>query len=111
MVITIYTSLIGFIVSLIVSSLVIFIATKIFGEQEGFSTAILAAFIGAIIYSFAHYFLGAGNIANLIGGIAWVIALASLYDIGWLKSFIIAIVIWGLANIVGILLPTIAGPL
>ncbi len=110
MAVIIYPSLIGFIVSLIVSSVVIFIATKIFGEQEGFSTAILAAFIGAVIYSFAHYFLGSGTIASVIGGLAWIITLASLYDIGWLKSFIIAIVIWGFANIVSWVLPTLAGP-
>ena len=49
-------SLIGFLASLIISSIVIYIAAKLLGETEGVGTAILAALIGAIIYSLAYYF-------------------------------------------------------
>ena len=71
----------------------------------------MAALSGAIIFSLVSYFIGIGWIAALIGGIGWLIALGSLYNIGWLKSFFIAIVIWVFANIVSLVLPTIAGPL
>ncbi len=103
--------LLGFLISLIISAFIIYVAAKLFGEKEGFGTAILAALSGAIIFGLASYFIGIGWIAALVGGIAWLIALGSLYNIGWLKSFAIAVVIWIFAMIVNLILPTIAGPL
>ncbi|MDD5086755.1 MAG: hypothetical protein PHV16_03290 [Candidatus Nanoarchaeia archaeon] len=103
-------ALIGFLISLIISAIIIYLAAKLFGEKEGFGTAILAAFIGAIIFAIVSYFLG-GWIASVIGGIAWLIALGSLYKMGWLKAFVVAVVIWIFAAIVSWVLPTIAGPL
>lgn len=103
--------LLGFLISLIISAIVIYLATKMLGEKEGFGTAILAALIGAVIFALASYLLGVGWLAALIGGLAWLITLSSLYSIGWLKSLAIAVVIWILATIVSLVLPTIAGPL
>jgi hypothetical protein len=71
----------------------------------------LAALAGAIIFALAYYFIGIGWVAALVGGIAWLIALGSLFSIGWLKSFIIAVVIWIFATIVSLVLPTVVGPL
>jgi len=105
------TMLLGFVISLVISSVVIYLATKLLGETEGFGTAVLTALIGTVIYSLAYYLIGTGWIAALVGGVAWLIALGSLYKIGWLKSFVIAVVIWIFASIVGLVLPTIAGPL
>jgi hypothetical protein len=102
---------IGFIISLIVSAIIIYVVTKLFGEEEGFGTALLTAFIGAIIYGLVYYIFGVGWIAALLGGIAWLIALGSLYKIGWLRSFFIAIGIWILAMIVNLIVPSVAGPL
>ena len=106
-------TLIVFLISLVISAIIIYIVTKIFGEKEGFGTALLAAFIGAIIYAAAYYFLKPelGWLASLIGGIAWLIALGFLYGIGWLKALGIAIIVWIIAAIVGIFLPTMIGPL
>jgi hypothetical protein len=106
-------TIIVFLISLVISAIIIYIVTKIFGEKEGFGTALLAAFIGAIIYAAAYYFLKPelGWIASLLGGIAWLIALGFLYGIGWLKALGIAIIIWIIAAIVGIFLPTMIGPL
>ena len=107
-------TIIVFLISLVISAIIIYFVTKIFGEKEGgFGTAILAAFIGAIIYAAAYYFLRPelGWLASLIGGIAWLIALGFLYGIGWLKALGIAIIIWIIAAIVGIFLPTMMGPL
>jgi len=107
-------TVIVFLISLVVSAIIIYIVTKIFGEKEGFGTALLAAFIGAIIYAAAYYFLKPelGWLASLIGGIAWLIALGFLYGIGWLKALGIALIVWIIAAIVGILdLPTMIGPL
>jgi len=106
-------TLIVFLISLVLSAIIIYFVTKIFGEKEGFGTALLAAFIGAIIYAAAYYFLKPelGWLASLIGGIAWLIALGFLYGIGWLKALGIALIVWVIAAIVGIFLPTMIGPL
>jgi Na+/melibiose symporter-like transporter len=106
-------TLIVFLISLVISAIIIYFVTKIFGEKEGFGTALLAAFIGAIIYAATYYFLKPelGWLASLIGGIAWLIALGFLYSIGWLKALGIAIIVWIIAAVVGIFLPTMIGPL
>lgn len=105
------TTFVGFLISLVISSLIIYLAAKLFGETEGFGTAMLAALIGAIIFAIASYFIATGWIAALIGAIAWLLALRSLYQIGWLKSLLIAIIIWAFATLASLVLPTIAGPL
>lgn len=103
--------ILGFLISLVISAIIIYLATKLFGESEGFGTALFAAVTGSIIFAIASYFIVIGWVASLIGGIAWLIALGSLYNIGWLKSLLIAVVIWVFATIVSMVLPTIIGPL
>ena len=102
---------ISFVIGLIISTIVIFIITKLFGEKEGVKTAFITAIIGAVIYSIAYFLLGNGILAAVVGGIAWLFSLKWLYKIGWIKSIIIAVIIWIIASIVGILLPTAPGPL
>lgn len=101
--------LIGFLISLVISAFVIYLAAKLLGEKEGFGTAMWAALAGAIIFAIASNFT-VGWVASLIGGIAWLIALGSLYKIGWLKSFAVAVVIWVFASIASLVLPTLVGP-
>ena len=107
-----------FLISLIISAIIIYIVTKLFGEKEGFGIAVTAAFIGTIIYTVVYYLFG--NISDLIsfkwgasilGGLGWLIALRFLYSIGWLKALGIALFIWIGSAIVGYFLPTLAGPL
>jgi L-lactate permease len=102
-----------FVISLLISAIIIYIVTKIFGEKEGFGTAILAAFIGTIIYTVAYYFLRPelGWLASLIGGLGCLLALRFLYSIGWLKALGLAILIWIISAVVGFFLPTVTGPL
>lgn len=109
-----------FVISLLISAIIIYIVTKLFREKEGFPTALLAAFVGAIIYTAVYYIFGSISdlaglkwVASILGGIGWLIALRFLYSIGWFKAFILAIVIWVISAIVGYFLPTLAttGPL
>jgi hypothetical protein len=109
-----------FVLSLFISAIIIYFVIKIFGETEGFGTAVLAAFVGAIIYTALYYIFGniselAGLkwIASLLGGIGWLLALRFLYKIGWLKALGLAIVIWIISAVVGYFLPSLAtmGPL
>lgn len=100
-----------FIVSLVVSAIIIYVVTKLLGEKEGIGTALLAALAGAIIYALAYFFLGQGLLAALIGGFVWLLALGSLYSMGWLKALVIAVIVWIVGAVVGVLLPTVVGPL
>jgi len=97
--------LISFLISLVISAIIIYAVTALFGEDEGAGTALAAALIGAIIYGLAYFFLGNGLWAAVLGGIGWVIALGSLYDIGWLKAAVVAVVIWLVATVVSWFLP------
>jgi len=108
-----FATIIVFLISLVISSIIIYLVTKLFGEKEGFGTALLTAFIGAIIYAATYYFLQPelGWLASLIGGIAWLIALGFLYSIGWLKALGIALIVWIIAALVSFFLPTMIGPL
>jgi len=103
-------TILSFIIALVVSTVIIYIVTRLLGEREDIKTALLAAVIGTVIYTIVYYLIGHGLIAAVIGGIAWLLALRYLYKIGWLKSLIIAVIIWILASIVGWFLPTLGGP-
>lgn len=103
-------SLTHFVVSWIISTIIIYAVVKLFGEKEGIGTAALTALVGSIIYAIAYFALGQGLVASVIGGIAWLLALRGLYKIGWGKSLAIAIVIWVFTSIIAVLLPTLPGP-
>jgi hypothetical protein len=103
--------IIHFIIGLIISTIIIFIVTKLFGEKEGIKTAFATAIIGSIIYGITYFLVGSGLLAAILGGVAWLLSLKWLYKIGWIKSIVIAVIIWVITSIVGILLPTAPGPL
>jgi len=111
MAVSLVATAVFFIVGLIISAIIIFVVTKLFGEKEGFGTALLAALVGAIIYALAYFLLGHGLLAALIGGFAWLLALGSLYSMGWLKALVVAVIVWIVAAIVGFVFPTVVGPL
>jgi len=111
MAVSLVAAAVFFLVSFIVSAIIIFAVTKLFGEREGIGTALLAALVGAIIYALAYYFLGQGLLAALVGGFVWLLALGSLYNMGWFKALVVAVVVWIVSAVVGFLLPTAMGPL
>ncbi len=104
------SAIIYFLIALIISTIIIYVVTKAFGEKEGIGTAIIAALTGAVIYALAAFFLGGGIIAAVLAGIVWTIAIASLYNMGWLKAIITAVIVWIVAIVVGMFLPTLGGP-
>lgn len=105
------TTAVFFIVSLVVSAIIIYVVTKLLGEKEGIGTALLTAFAGAIIYAIAYFLLGQGLLAALIGGFVWLLALGGLYRMGWLKALVVAVIVWIVGAVVGLVLPTVVGPL
>ena len=104
-------SAILFVVGLIVSTVIIYVVAKLFKQKEGIGRAFLTALIGTIVYSVIYFIYGQGWIAAIVGGIVWLLALRGLYDIGWLRAFGIAVIVWIAAAIIGFLLPTVPGPL
>ena len=104
-------SAIIFIVGLVISTVIIYVTTKLFGQKERIGRAFVTSIIGTAVYSLVYFIFGTGWLAAIVGGIAWLIALRALYDIGWLRAFVIAVIVWILATIVGFLLPTATGPL
>lgn len=100
-----------FVVGLIISTVIIYVVTKLFKQKEGIGRAFLTALIGTIVYSIMYFIFGQGWIAGIVGGFVWLLALRALYDIGWLKALGIAVIVWIAAIIVGLLLPTVPGPL
>jgi ABC-type uncharacterized transport system permease subunit len=105
------STLLWFVIALVISTIIIYVIVKFFGEKEDIKTALVAALVGTAVYTIVYYVLGNGLIAAFIAGIVWLIALQSLYSIGWVKSLIIAVVIWIVTSVVGWFLPTLAGPL
>ena len=103
-------ALIGFVVSLVISTIIIYVVSKMFKEKEGVGTALLAAFIGSVIYALSYYFIG-GLLASVIGGLGWLVAISALYSTGFLKSLGMAVLIWVFAALVSFFLPTLVGPL
>lgn len=104
-------SAILFVIGLVISTIIIYIVTKLFGQKEGIARAFVTAIVGAVVYSLIHFIFGNGLVAGAVGGIIWLIALRVFYDIGWLKALVIAVIIWIAATLVGFLLPTVPGPL
>ena len=104
-------SFVSFVIGVIISSIIIYFVTKLLGEKEGIKTAIITAVIGAIVYSISYFLLGNGFWAAVAGGFVWLLTLKALYSMGWLKAFVIALIVWIAAAITGILLPTAPGPL
>ena len=100
-----------FLLGLIVSTIIIYVASKLFGQKEGLGSAIIAAVVGSVIYGIAYFIFGMDLIASVIGGIFWLLALKGVYDIGWSRAFVIAVIVWILATITGYFLPTLTGPL
>lgn len=109
-----------FVLSLIISAVIIYVVTKILGETEGFSTALIAAFVGTILYTVLYYVFGNIEeladlkwVASVLGGLGWLVALRFLYSMGWLKTIMIALIVWIVSGVVGFFLPALAttGPL
>jgi hypothetical protein len=104
-------SIVVFVIGLVVSTSIIYIVTRIFGEREGLKHAFTAALIGSAVYSVVYFIFGHGFLAAISGGVVWLLALKALYNLGWIRAFIIAFLIWIVSGLIGLILPTGPGPL
>jgi hypothetical protein len=104
------SSILVFLIGLLVSTIVIYVVSRFVGTKRGLKVAFFTAIIGSIIYAIVYFLLGNGLVAAILGGIAWLLALKSIYKIGWIHALIMAVIIWILTALVGLLLPTAPGP-
>ncbi|HJR47798.1 MAG TPA: hypothetical protein VJ799_06535 [Nitrososphaeraceae archaeon] len=104
-------SIIIFLVGLLISTVVIYLITLILGQRRGIKLALFAAIVGSIVYGITYAIFGNGFLSAILGGIAWLLALKTIYRMSWLKSIIVAVVVWIITTAIGSLLPTAIGPL
>jgi hypothetical protein len=90
---------------------VIYLITLILGQKRGIKLALFAAIVGSMVYGITYAIFGNGFLSALLGGIAWLLALKTIYRMSWLKSIIVAVIVWIITTAIGSLLPTAIGPL
>ena len=102
-----------FVIALVISTIVIFIVTKLFRGRTNLGKAFITAVIGAVVWVVVYYLFGHGLLAIVLGGIAWLLALKGLYGLSWTRAAIIAVIIWIVSYFVAVALrlPTAPGPL
>jgi hypothetical protein len=101
------STLLSFIVALIISTVIIYYIARFFGAKDSLSTAVIAALVGSAVYTLFYYVLGQGLLPAFIAGIVWLLALQKLYTIGWFRALVIAIVIWIVTSVAGMFLPVL----
>ena len=104
-------NIIIFVIGLVISTLIIYFTTKLFGEEEGIKHAFITAISGSIIYGLFYNIIGNNIITTISGGIVWFFALKIIYKMKWLKALLIVFIIWIISGLMGILIPTSPGPL
>jgi hypothetical protein len=104
-------SIIFFLVGLVISTVVIYLVTLLLGRRRSVKLAIFTAVIGSIVYGIAYILLGNGFLSAVLGGIAWLLALKSIYRMSWLKALIVAVIIWIITTAVSTFLPPAIRPL
>ena len=104
-------TIIVFVISLVISTEIIYFITKVLGEREGIKYAFLAAISGSIIYGIFNNLIGNNIITSIIGEALWFFVLKIIYTMKWLKALLITFIIWIITSLIGILIPTLPGPL
>ena len=103
-------SALAFIVGLVISTILVYFTTKLLRQKEGIGRAFVTAIIGTVIYFVTYYVFANGLLSAIVGGMIWLLALKVLYNIGWFKALVIAVILWISSTLIGFLLPTVPGP-
>ena len=97
------TTIVHFLLVWLISAFVIWLSVKAFAPgKASFAISAVAAVVGAAIFSFFGRFYG--SLYTIIALVLWLFVLKSLFNVGWMRSFLIALGAWILAWIVGWLL-------
>ena len=99
-----------FLIWLLISTVVIYVVTLFMRQRRSIKLALFTAIIGSVVYVIAYVRLENDFLSAVLGGIAWLLALKAIYHMGWLKALIVAVGIWIITTVIGVLLPTAIGP-
>ena len=105
------STIIQFLIVLLVSTVVIYVATLFLRQKRSVKLALFSAIIGSIVYVIAYIRSEDPLISAILGGIAWLLALRIIYRMGWPTALVVALIIWIIIYIIDGLLPTTIGPL
>ena len=64
-------TIIVFVISIVISTVIIYFITKVLGEREGIKYAFFAAISGSIIYGIFNNLIGNNSITSIIEGALW----------------------------------------
>ena len=105
------SSIIFFLIGLLVSTVVIYLVTLFMRQRRSLKLALFTAIMGSIVYVIAYVLLRNDFLSAILGGIAWLLALKSFYHMGWLKALIVTVGIWIIITIIDVLLRNAIGTL
>lgn len=99
---------IGFIVSLLVGALGIYVGARVITGIEDYGYAIITALIGAVVWWLVAFFLGwIPLLGTLLALIAWIWVINVRYPGGWGKAIGIGLVAWLSVWVVLVILSTL----
>ena len=101
-------TLVSLLAGWLVSGVAVWLALKVFpGEQkrESFGGALLTALIGAVI--FGIFSVLKVPLGTLLALIIWLYALKKIQNVGWLGAAALAVLIYIINALLGMILPTI----
>ncbi len=106
---SLFGSLVAFLVGLLVGGLAIFIAASVVTDTQNYSHAVFTALVGAIIWGLSEFFLSwIPLVGEFIPLVAWIWIIRRRYSASWTHAAIIGFIAWGAAILVLAVLP-IAG--
>jgi len=84
-------SIIILLVNLFILTLIIYLVTSLLGKRRSMKLALLTSIVGLIVYWIANYLWTNTLVSAFLGGIAWLVALKTIYPMGWIKALIVAV--------------------
>jgi hypothetical protein len=72
-------------------TLIIYLVTSLLGKRRSMKLALFTSIVGLIVYWIANYLWTNTLVSAFLGGIAWLVALKTVYRMGWIKALIVAV--------------------
>lgn len=95
------SSIIVFVVSLLIGALGIYVAARGIAGVESYTYAIGTALLGAIVWAVVGFFFGwIPLLGPLLVFIAYLAVINSRYPGGWIRALLITVIAWGTVLIV-----------
>jgi hypothetical protein len=93
------SDLVKFLVTWVVTALFIHFAARIVLDKSSFTTALVVALLGSLLFLLVLHFV-AGKLGFVLAIAAWALVCAIFYRSGLLKAAVVGLVAWVLAVVV-----------